>query len=102
MRVVTQANQYVETTAPWKLGKQPEQATRLRTVLSVLAEVVRIVTIALEPFMPSVASAMWEQLGCSTQPRRFADAAAWNQLPANQPIGPHPVLFPRAESRNTP
>ena len=98
MRVVSKANSYIETVAPWKLAKQPEMAPRLRTVLMVLAEVVRIMTITLEPFMPSVAEAIWQQLGCGTTPRRLADAARWGVLSSGQPIGAHPVLFPRQET----
>ena len=102
MRVVTSANQYIETVAPWKLAKEPEQVKRLHSVLAVLAEVMRIIAITLEPFMPSVASEIWEQLGCGAAPRRLQDAAAWPRLPSGQPLGPHPVLFPRNESTKLP
>ena len=94
-RVVTQANRYIEVTAPWKLAKQADHAARLQMVLHVLAEIIRIISITLEPFMPSVAEAMWRQLGCGTTPRRLADASRWPGLNAGQPIGPHPILFPR-------
>ena len=95
MRVVTRANQYIERTAPWKLAKQPEGRPRLETVLNVLAEVIRIGSICLEPFMPSVSVAIWTQLGFGEAPRRFEDAQRWGLIPAGQAIGPHPVLFPR-------
>ena len=94
MQVVTQTNQYIEIAAPWKLAKQPELKPRLEGVLFVLAEVIRIVAIMLEPFMPSVAEAMWQQLGCRGE-RRFQDAASWGRLSSGQVLGPHPVLFPR-------
>jgi methionyl-tRNA synthetase len=97
MRLVTQANQYVELTAPWTLAKTPASAPRLRAVLHTLAEVVRVVSLTLEPFMPSVAAAMWQQLGCGGAPRRLADAARWPGLVADQPIGAHPVLFPKSQ-----
>ena len=102
MRVVTQANQYIETTAPWKLAKQPDAAPRLQMVLRILSEVIRIVTITLEPFMPSVAAAMWQQLGCGEAPRRLQDASLWPKLASGQPLGPHPVLFPRTDSGSSP
>jgi methionyl-tRNA synthetase len=98
MRVVTQANQHVEATAPWKLAKQPDVAPRLHAVLNTLAEVLRIVAIMLDPFMPSVAAEIWRQLGCAGTPRRFADAAAWGRLPAGQPLGASRILFPKAET----
>ena len=98
MRVVSQANRYIESVAPWKLAKDASATGRLHAVLYVLAEVIRIVSITLEPFMPSVAGAIWQQLGCDGAPRRLQDAAEWSRLPSDQLIGPHPVLFPRTET----
>jgi methionyl-tRNA synthetase len=97
MRVASQANQYIETSAPWKLAKQEATTQRLHTVLGVLAEVIRIVTIVLEPFMPSVSAAIWQQLGCGDRIRRLQDAEQWSELTPGQPIGPHPVLFPKGQ-----
>jgi methionyl-tRNA synthetase len=98
MAVVSQANRYIEVTAPWKLAKDPSRASRLQTVLNVLAEVIRIVSLLLEPFMPAVAGAIWVQLGCGSTARQLQDAARWPGLNAGQAIGPHPVLFPRLEA----
>ncbi len=99
MQVVSQANRYIEVVAPWKLAKQPDLAPRLHAVLRVLAEVIRIVSITLEPFLPSVAAEIWRQLGCGETPRRLQDAAVWNQLTSHRAIGPHPVLFPRMDAK---
>ena len=96
MGLVTRANQFVETAAPWELAKQPEAARHLDQVLAALAEAVRIIAILLEPFMPSVAEEIWVQLGLSA-PRRFEDASRWGVLPAGQVMGSHPVLFPRLD-----
>ena len=101
MQLVSKTNAYVEVTAPWKLAKQSEQAKRLEVVLCLLAEIVRVVAILLEPFMPSVANAIWRQLGFRGE-RRLADATHWGGLAPGQPIGPHPVLFPRSESIRSP
>ena len=99
MRVVAQANRYVESQAPWKLAKQEPHA-RLDTVLNTLAELLRIVAISLEPFTPSVADAIWQQLGCGVAPRRLQDAAGWPGLTPGQAIGRPQVLFPRTEAVN--
>jgi methionyl-tRNA synthetase len=100
MSVVSHANRYIEAVAPWKLAKDASSSSRLHAVLHVLAEVIRIVAITLEPFLPSVAMAIWEQLGCGSMPRRLQDAAAWPRLTSGQKIGEHPVLFPQSEIRN--
>ncbi len=98
MGLVTKANQFVETAAPWKLDKQPEAAAQLDQVLAALADALRIAAILLAPFLPSVAGEIWRQLGCTGE-MRFADAARWGLLPAWQALGPHPILFPRAEAK---
>ncbi|MBI2495564.1 MAG: class I tRNA ligase family protein [Candidatus Omnitrophica bacterium] len=110
MRLVTQANRYIEVAAPWKLAKEADGAHRLHAVLNMLlhavlnmlAEVTRVISITLEPFMPSVAQAMWQQLGCGRATRRLQDAKRWPGLASGQAIGPHPVLFPRSDSVSTP
>src|SRR3989338_4989750 len=96
MRVVSEANRYIESQAPWQLAKAGHRA-RLNGVLYTLAEVIRICAVVLEPFMPSVADAMWRQLGLGTVPRRFEDARRWAVLAAGRPIGTPQVLFPKRE-----
>ncbi len=98
-RVVSQANQYVEIAAPWKMAKNVQAAKQLPQVLAVLAETVRIMAIALDPFMPSVAQSIWEQLGMAAAPRRLADVATWPGIRAGQRVGERRVLFPRAPSK---
>jgi methionyl-tRNA synthetase len=95
MQVVSQANRYVEAAAPWKLAKEEGKRARLHAVLYVLADVVRIIAIALEPFMPSVSSEIWQQLGCGSAPRRLQDASQWGLIDAGQVIGKAAVLFPK-------
>ena len=97
MDVVSQANRYIEVSAPWKLAKQPDHIKRLHTVLFVLVDVIRVTAINLEPFMPAIAAAIWQQLGCGETPRRLQDAARWGQLTPGRAIGAHPVLFPRSQ-----
>ncbi len=97
MALISHANRYIETVTPWKLAKDPAQRMRLDTTLRVLAETVRVAAILLEPFAPSVAAAIWEQLGCGPTPRRLKDAGAWPGLSDGQLLGAHPVLFPKIE-----
>lgn len=97
MQMVSQANRHIESQAPWQLHKAGQNA-RLGSVLRVAAEVLRVSAIALEPFMPLVSSAIWQQLGCGELPRRFEDVAKWPVLVAGQQIGSPQVLFPRTPS----
>ena len=93
-QLITRANRYIELQAPWQLAKAGEPA-RLHTVLAVLTEVIRIVAVALDPFMPSVAEAAWAQLGLGGTPRRLRDTTQWPGVTAGQPIGTRAVLFPK-------
>lgn len=98
LHVVSMANRYIETVTPWKLAEQTDGAARLHGVLRVLAEVLRIVAITLEPFLPMVAGRIWQDLGSARMPRRFAEAGQWGLLETGQEIAPkRTVLFPRAE-----
>lgn len=94
--LVTRANQYVDQTAPFKLAKDPAQAARLDEVLYNLVEVCRILAILVWPVVPATALKMFQQLGLSAAPDRFA-AAAWGLLEPGQTIGEPSALFPRHE-----
>ncbi|HSU54661.1 MAG TPA: class I tRNA ligase family protein, partial [Candidatus Dormibacteraeota bacterium] len=94
--LITRANQYVDQTAPFKLAKDPSNAARLDEVLYNLAEVCRILAVLLWPFLPGTAVKIYEQLGLSGAPDRFA-SAKWGGLPAGHAIGTPAALFPRRE-----
>lgn len=54
-------NKYIDVQAPWTLKKTDE--ARMRTVLYVLAETLRITAILLSPVMSKSCSDMLDQLG---------------------------------------
>lgn len=56
------SNKYIDETAPWALAKDENQLARLKVVLSNLIEAIRIIGIALSPFMPSTAKAILSQI----------------------------------------
>jgi methionyl-tRNA synthetase len=93
--LVTHANRYIESQAPWQLAKAADPA-RLHTVIVTLAKVIRVVAIGLTPLLPSVADAIWEQLGLREVPRRLQDTVQWPGLPEGRPLGTRCVLFPRS------
>ncbi len=63
MDLLSGANRYVERTTPWTLAKSPASAGRLKTVLSYLAEVLRLASAALEPVVPGTVQSIRERLG---------------------------------------
>ena len=100
MHVIAEANRFVEETAPWKLAKNPAEGESLKRVLGTLAEVVRISTVWLEPFMPAVAAAVQGYLGLPTgEGWASAESAAWG-YEEGRVMGPHPVLFPKPAAQD--
>jgi len=95
-RLVTRGNVYVEQTAPFKLAKDPGQASRLDEVLYNLAEVCRILAVLLQPYIPGTASRIYSQLGLGAVPQELS-AANWGGLKSGHVIGEVQALFPRKD-----
>lgn len=62
-RVVSECNKYIDVTQPWVLGKDESMKERLGTVLHMLAESLRFVSVLLWPFMPSTPERIYPQIG---------------------------------------
>lgn len=60
---LSRLNGYVTEQQPWALAKDPANSGRLRTVLYVLCEGLRVVTVMISPFIPRTADKVWAQLG---------------------------------------
>ena len=92
------ANRYVDVQKPWDLAKNPELRPRLRTVLRNLLEVLRQVSVMIQPAMPTKAVEMRRQLGL---PDDFSTLRFETELvPSHSPwtrIQPGPPLFPRLD-----
>jgi methionyl-tRNA synthetase len=94
--LVTELNVYIQKTEPFRLAKDPAQATRLDEVLYNLAEGCRVLAVLLWPFLPSSAEKIYAQLNLSSQPDKLA-AAAWGGLPEGHLCGAPQPLFPRKD-----
>jgi methionyl-tRNA synthetase len=62
---VAAANAYIDTAAPWTLKKTDE--ARMRVVLSVLAESIRVLGISISPFLPELSDKILAQLNLEAQ-----------------------------------
>jgi methionyl-tRNA synthetase len=99
--LATEANQFVEQTAPWKLAKENEGAA-LAAVLYQLAETLRITAILISPILPTAAHGIFDQLNwkmeLSGKEERFRlEDAKWGGLPDGHVVGKPVPLFPRIE-----
>lgn len=93
--IVVRCNAYVEETAPWKLAKDPDQAAKLDEVLYTLCESLRILSILIDPLIPSAATAIREQLDCPEAPA--LSRARWGLLPNGHRVGKPTPVFPRID-----
>ncbi|HEY7682651.1 MAG TPA: methionine--tRNA ligase [Gemmatimonadales bacterium] len=80
-RLVSAANQFIVSTAPWTLAKQ-EQTARLDAVLAALARCLTRLAILIEPFMPGKAAELWRHLG-----QDAPLTGAWPQATAPEVLG---------------
>ena len=92
--VVNRANALVDTSAPWKLAKDPELAERLDAVLSVLLLSARTAATMLLPVLPEAAAEILKQLNLKSEP--FA-MNALPELPEGYRCGEPKPVFPRLE-----
>jgi methionyl-tRNA synthetase len=99
--IIGRANKYMEDQAPWKLAKDPSAQLKLDSVLYTVLETVRSVAILIDPFMPVVSQAIWEQLGID-EPlanQKWEYASTWGMLkPGTQTRAPKPI-FPRIDTK---
>ena len=98
-QLVRAADQYLEIHAPWTLAKDPSNRRLLERVLYRAADSLRLLAIAIYPFMPSTSEAISQQLGINldfTTPIPFNDRQ-WNRLRPGTKIQKANALFPRIQ-----
>jgi methionyl-tRNA synthetase len=93
--LVSRCDQLVESTAPWKLAKDPAQADRLDAVLYTLAEGLRVLAILVSPVLPKASAAILAQLN-ATGGTQLGDAQ-WGGLGDGHQLGAPSPVFPRIE-----
>ena len=100
-KLVDRANKYIDEQAPWALARDEAKAGQLRSVLYSLAESLRILGVALTPFLIHTPERIWEQLGLDPAQVRtlpWEQAIAWGGLQPGTPIRRGNPLFPRIET----
>ncbi len=89
-KAVAEANRYFAGQEPWALKKT--DPARMETVLYVTAEVLRIVGILIQPYMPDSASKLLDVLSVASGSRNFSNLGdrlvSGMALPAPTPIFP--------------
>jgi methionyl-tRNA synthetase len=92
-RVIGEGNRYFAREEPW--AKRKSDPMRMQTILYVTAEVLRIVAIMTQPFMPLSAGKLLSLLGVPANARDFASAGKCPGLVPGVVLPPPVPVFPR-------
>ena len=92
-QVISKANRYVDSQAPWSLKKTDPE--RMREVLAVLSETIRQIAILIQPVMPASAAKILDQLGVDPTQRDFQFLDGMTRLSCGQGIAKPEPIFPR-------
>ncbi|MFO1184019.1 MAG: methionine--tRNA ligase [Bauldia sp.] len=93
--VIADANRYFAAAAPWELRKS--DPARMASVLFVTAEVVRMVAILVQPYMPKAGAALLDLLAVPAERRDFAWLGTAGRLVAGTALPAPRAIFPRIE-----
>jgi methionyl-tRNA synthetase len=92
-RVVGDANRYFASEEPWAKRKSDPQ--RMATVLYVTAEVLRIIAILTQPFMPVAMEKLLNALAVVPEARSFEFALTTDAAPPGRAVPQPSPIFPR-------
>ncbi|MBI4733749.1 MAG: class I tRNA ligase family protein, partial [Rubrobacteridae bacterium] len=96
-KVISKANKYIDSAAPWALAKNGDTG-HLSTVMRSLLEAIRIIAVLIAPIMPETAERIWDQLGQSNfSELKIDDAEVWHGLAPGTSVKKAPPIFPRIE-----
>jgi methionyl-tRNA synthetase len=98
--LISATDNFITSSAPWKLAANPEQKDQLSFVLYAAAELIRIITALLYPILPYATARVWFQLGLGD----IEEAARkgelknlqWGGLKPGTKLGELAPIFPRA------
>ena len=97
-QLIGECNRYIDQNMPWVLAKAEEGRERLKTVMYVLCECIRIVAILIAPTMPRTPARIFEQLGVNDPALcSFESTSRFGVLPAGGRVQKGEALFPRID-----
>jgi methionyl-tRNA synthetase len=108
LELVRAGNKYLDQEAPWSRYKAGDQAT-VEAILYGVLESVRLAAYWLSPIIPSLSTAIYEQLGFSVNFNDFSslqvtlgvqDHKCWGILPGGQALGQPVPIFRTLEDLN--
>ena len=99
-KLIGVCNKYIDVTAPWVLAKDEAKKARLGTVLYNLAEALRVIAIAIQPFMPNTSPKMFEQLGVKDEAIKTCESMKeFGLIPVGAEVTKGEAIFPRIDAK---
>lgn len=98
--LIGRTNKYIDETQPWALAKDEANRAALGSVMYVLLECQRIVSVLLQPFMTRTPQLMWTSLGVDGDAALTAwdSVHAFGTLPAGTKVRKAEPMFPRLDT----
>jgi len=100
-RIVDAANEYIASTEPWVIARDPARANDLSQVLFDVAEAVRVAAVLLLPIMPGSSAEILRRVGDATPAARVRLADADWRSAGERVIVKAAALWPRSEIEST-
>lgn len=95
-KVVRQANKYIDETAPWALYKNGD-TDRLNTVLYTMTDVIRMVAVLIQPFLPRTASEILRRYKVDAEAAKWDALYSFGGASSGQTVEQGDPLFPRLD-----
>lgn len=95
LNIARRSNKYIDETYPWVLAKDINNQDRLKEVLYNLAECIRIISVMLEPIMPSTAYKIQEYMNVSV--KELNSILEFGKTLNKTKIGNASILFERID-----
>lgn len=93
--LIGRANKYIDETTPWILARDEEKKQRLGGVLYNLVETLRIVAALVEPFLPTTALKIKEQIGA--EDISFESVKTFGGTKTGTSVVKGEIIFPRID-----
>jgi methionyl-tRNA synthetase len=98
-RLVDATNEYIASTSPWALAKDPSAADRLNRVLFDSAEAIRLAAVLLSPVMPASSREILRRVGATGRDPLQMDRDGRWRPEGERLVAPPSALWPRFDSK---
>ncbi|BAI79578.1 methionyl-tRNA synthetase [Deferribacter desulfuricans SSM1] len=100
-QLVSELNKYIDKNAPWMLAKDESKRDRLESVLYLVLDGIRILSLLIYPFMPQTSEEIRRQLNIDIDVFKsdFEDLKKVKQLKPGLKLGEAKQLFPRIDEK---